>query len=67
MWSSWIEHPGLRLMCCSAQSTTSTLTQNHDELISRIKGLEEALLGEKAVREKMQSMLTLEAYAKDAV
>jgi hypothetical protein len=47
----------------SSLGTSSTLTRNSEELLSRIKGLEEALLQEKGLRERMQSMLALESFA----
>lgn len=46
--------------------TSSTLTRNSEELMSRIKGLEEALLQEKHLRERMQSMLALESFAESS-
>lgn len=49
----------------SSLGTSSTLTRNSEELLTRIKGLEDALLQEKQLRERMQSMLTLETFAEN--
>ena len=50
----------------SSVGTSSTLTRNSGELLARIKGLEDALLQEKTLRERMQSMLALEAFAESS-
>ena len=53
----------LVLIAQSEQATQPTLlTLCH----VRIKGLEEALLGEKELRERMQSLLKLESWAHDS-
>jgi len=49
----------------SSMSASSTVTRNKDELLSRIKGLEDALLNEKELRERMQSLLKLETWANE--
>jgi len=49
----------------SSLGTSSTLTRNSEELLTRIRGLEDALLQEKQLRERMQSMLTLETFAEN--
>jgi len=49
----------------SSLGTSSTLTRNSEELLTRIRGLEDALLQEKQLRERMQSMLTLDTFAEN--
>lgn len=49
----------------SMLSGTSTALTSRNELMRRIKGLEEAVMKEKTLREEMQALLTLETWAKD--
>ncbi|KAJ1484813.1 hypothetical protein T484DRAFT_1893691 [Baffinella frigidus] len=49
----------------SGTSTSTALTKNRDEMLKRIQGLEKAVLQEKTMREEMQTLLTLEEWAKD--
>lgn len=44
---------------------SSTVTTNAKELLERIQGLEEALKQEQTLRKKMQSVISLEAWAEE--